>query len=154
MYLCPHRAASACELLVKEEMKGGVALGSRRNKRGGGGWRGGSVVKSTDCSSRGPEFNSQQTHGEGEKEANTGLGSPWEWEAQKEDSGRNIWRKQPPPQGPQLMLIGRGGLVLLPGQFPSLPGSMSTLVLSVFCMPTLAGLICSLTYEVEPGLAP
>jgi hypothetical protein len=112
------------------------------------------VVKSTDCSSRGPEFNSQQTHGEGEKEANTGLGSPWEWEAQKEDSGRNIWRKQPPPQGPQLMLIGRGGLVLLPGQFPSLPGSMSTLVLSVFCMPTLAGLICSLTYEVEPGLAP
>jgi len=27
------------------------------------GWRGGSVVKSTDCSSRGPEFNSQQPHG-------------------------------------------------------------------------------------------
>jgi hypothetical protein len=24
------------------------------------GWRDGSVVKSTDCSSRGPEFNSQQ----------------------------------------------------------------------------------------------
>jgi hypothetical protein len=27
------------------------------------GWRDGSVVKSTDCSSRGPEFNSQQPHG-------------------------------------------------------------------------------------------
>jgi hypothetical protein len=26
-------------------------------------WRHGSVVKSTDCFSRGPEFNSQQTHG-------------------------------------------------------------------------------------------
>jgi len=30
---------------------------------GAGGWRDGSVVKSTDCSSRGPEFNSQQPHG-------------------------------------------------------------------------------------------
>ena len=29
----------------------------------GGGWRDGSVIKSTDCSSRGPEFNSQQPHG-------------------------------------------------------------------------------------------
>ena len=27
------------------------------------GWRDGSVVKSTDCSSRGSEFNSQQPHG-------------------------------------------------------------------------------------------
>jgi hypothetical protein len=27
------------------------------------GWRDGSVVKSTDCSFRGPEFNSQQPHG-------------------------------------------------------------------------------------------
>jgi hypothetical protein len=27
------------------------------------GWRDGSVVKSTSCSSRGPEFNSQQSHG-------------------------------------------------------------------------------------------
>jgi hypothetical protein len=26
-------------------------------------WRDGSVVKSTDCSSRDPEFNSQQPHG-------------------------------------------------------------------------------------------
>ena len=30
-----------------------------RNK----GWRNGSEVKSTDCSSRGPEFNSQQPYG-------------------------------------------------------------------------------------------
>jgi hypothetical protein len=27
------------------------------------GWRDGSVVKNTDCSSRGPEFKSQQPHG-------------------------------------------------------------------------------------------
>jgi hypothetical protein len=27
------------------------------------GWRDGSVVKNTDCSSRGPEFKSQQSHG-------------------------------------------------------------------------------------------
>jgi hypothetical protein len=27
------------------------------------GWRDGSAVKSTDCSSRGPEFNSQHPHG-------------------------------------------------------------------------------------------
>jgi hypothetical protein len=27
------------------------------------GWRDGSVVKSTDCSSKGPEFISQQPHG-------------------------------------------------------------------------------------------
>jgi hypothetical protein len=26
-------------------------------------WRDGSAVKNTDCSSRGPEFNSQQPHG-------------------------------------------------------------------------------------------
>ena len=29
----------------------------------GWGWRDGSMVKSTDCSSRGPEFNSQKPHG-------------------------------------------------------------------------------------------
>jgi hypothetical protein len=34
-------------------------------KQVGGGWRAGSAVKSTDCSSRGPEFNSQQSHGGG-----------------------------------------------------------------------------------------
>ena len=32
-------------------------------KRREEGWRDGSVSKSTDCSSRGPEFNSQQPHG-------------------------------------------------------------------------------------------
>jgi hypothetical protein len=32
-------------------------------KRNTGGLIGGSEVKSTDCSSRGPEFNSQQLHG-------------------------------------------------------------------------------------------
>jgi hypothetical protein len=30
----------------------------------GHGWRDGSTVKSTDCPSRGPEFNSQQPHGD------------------------------------------------------------------------------------------
>jgi hypothetical protein len=34
---------------------------SRKTKTGG--WRDGSVVKSTDCSSKGPEFKSQQPHG-------------------------------------------------------------------------------------------
>jgi len=33
------------------------------SKPPGAGWRDCSVVKSTDCSSRGPEFNSQQPHG-------------------------------------------------------------------------------------------
>jgi hypothetical protein len=32
-------------------------------KAGDLGWRDGSVGKGTDCSSRGPEFNSQQPHG-------------------------------------------------------------------------------------------
>jgi hypothetical protein len=37
---------------------------SKYNRRTqGGGWRDGSVVKSTDCSSRGSEFKSQQPHG-------------------------------------------------------------------------------------------
>jgi hypothetical protein len=35
----------------------------KRLKRVKVGWRAGSAVKSTDCSSRGPEFNSQQPHG-------------------------------------------------------------------------------------------
>jgi hypothetical protein len=37
----------------------------RRKEEGGGrgGWRDGSAVKSTDCSSKGPEFKSQQPHG-------------------------------------------------------------------------------------------
>jgi hypothetical protein len=36
---------------------------NRIKKRRGGGWRDGSVVTSTDCSCRGPKFNSQQPHG-------------------------------------------------------------------------------------------
>jgi hypothetical protein len=32
-------------------------------KSASGGWRDGSVGKSTDCSSEGPEFKSQQPHG-------------------------------------------------------------------------------------------
>jgi hypothetical protein len=38
-------------------------LSRKKKKVGGGGWRDGSVVKSTDCSSEGPEFKSQQPHG-------------------------------------------------------------------------------------------
>jgi hypothetical protein len=40
-------------------------LGSNSNSinKNSWGWRDGSVVKSTDCSSRDPEFNSQQPHG-------------------------------------------------------------------------------------------
>jgi hypothetical protein len=33
------------------------------NKEASGGWRDGSVVRSTNCSFRGPEFNSQKPHG-------------------------------------------------------------------------------------------
>jgi hypothetical protein len=42
-----------------------VALKTLNGKRGvgGGDWRDGSMVKNTDCSSRSPEFNSQQPHG-------------------------------------------------------------------------------------------
>jgi hypothetical protein len=36
---------------------------NNNNNNKNGGWRDGSVVKSTDYSSRGPEFNSQQPHG-------------------------------------------------------------------------------------------
>jgi hypothetical protein len=35
----------------------------RKKKEGKRGWRDGSVVKSTNCSSEGPEFQSQQPHG-------------------------------------------------------------------------------------------
>ena len=38
--------------LFKEDIEGGR-----------GGWRNSSVVKSSDCSSRGPRFNSQDLHG-------------------------------------------------------------------------------------------
>jgi hypothetical protein len=38
------------------------------------GWRDGSAVENTDCSSRGPEFNSQQPHG-GSRPSVTGSGA-------------------------------------------------------------------------------
>jgi hypothetical protein len=34
-----------------------------KKKKKGGGWRDGSAVKTTDCSSEGPKFKSQQPHG-------------------------------------------------------------------------------------------
>ena len=42
-----------------------VSLGCLKTclKKEGEGWRDGSVIKSTDCSSKGPEFNSHQPHG-------------------------------------------------------------------------------------------
>jgi hypothetical protein len=38
-------------------------LSKKKKKKLRESWRDGSVVKSIDCSSRGPEFNSQQPHG-------------------------------------------------------------------------------------------
>jgi hypothetical protein len=38
-------------------------LGSWQKEERGWGWRDGSVVKSIDCSSEGPEIKSQQPHG-------------------------------------------------------------------------------------------
>jgi hypothetical protein len=45
---------------VGDAMPGLMVLGSKRKQTEG--QRDGSAVKSTDCSSRGPEFNSQQPH--------------------------------------------------------------------------------------------
>jgi len=45
----------------EKEGEGGRGGGGGRG--GEEGWRDGSVVKSTDCSSRDPEFKSQQPHG-------------------------------------------------------------------------------------------
>jgi hypothetical protein len=53
--------------LTIEALSGDVVKARRRegsNGRTGLGWRDGSVVKSTDCSSGGPEFKSQQPHGD------------------------------------------------------------------------------------------
>ena len=36
---------------------------SKKQNKQTRGWRDGSIVKSTDCSSKGPEFSSQQPHG-------------------------------------------------------------------------------------------
>jgi hypothetical protein len=46
--------------LTINTIRGQRRINYRRKYRG---WRDGSVVKSTDCSSRGPEFKSQQSHG-------------------------------------------------------------------------------------------
>jgi hypothetical protein len=40
-----------------------IAKRLKKKKQKNRGWRDGSVVKSTDCSSRGLKFNSQQPHG-------------------------------------------------------------------------------------------
>jgi hypothetical protein len=45
---------------VSEESNGVLIYIKKKNL---GGWRDGSEVKSTDCSSEGPEFKSQQPHG-------------------------------------------------------------------------------------------
>jgi hypothetical protein len=63
---------SSCKAFSQLVIKGGgpnvdgaipglVVLGSIREQAEG--WRGGSAVKSTDCSSRCLDFNSQQPHG-------------------------------------------------------------------------------------------
>jgi hypothetical protein len=49
-----HKIKSETQTNIREERS------LRRNQNG---WRDGSAVKNTDCSSRGPEFNSQQPHG-------------------------------------------------------------------------------------------
>jgi hypothetical protein len=46
-----------------EAVSGFKENGFPYKKSVGGGWRDGSAVKSTDCSSKGPEFKSQQPHG-------------------------------------------------------------------------------------------
>jgi len=46
---------------VRKEIRRGDVKGRKKSKRRG--WRDGSEVESTDCPSRGPEFNSQQSHG-------------------------------------------------------------------------------------------
>jgi hypothetical protein len=48
---------------VEEETWGRVTNAKGLLKSHIEGWRGGSAAKSTHCSSRGPEFNSQQPHG-------------------------------------------------------------------------------------------
>jgi hypothetical protein len=46
--------------ILKSPNSRGIFIWKRKQKCG---WRDGSAVKSIDCSSRGPEFNSQQPHG-------------------------------------------------------------------------------------------
>jgi len=51
---------TVCSQTSAKEIKEDVVMFKKKEI---GGWRDGSVVKSTDCSSRGPEFKSQQPHG-------------------------------------------------------------------------------------------
>jgi hypothetical protein len=52
--------SGSCELESRRKVRKVVAVLKDGRLLG---WRDGSVVKSTDCSSKGPEFNSQQPHG-------------------------------------------------------------------------------------------
>jgi hypothetical protein len=60
-----YRMLGGYEIFTREECRHGfkpiesIYLGPGEM----GGWRDGSVVKRSDCSFRGPEFNSQQLHG-------------------------------------------------------------------------------------------
>jgi hypothetical protein len=56
---------SAHDTMLKENLfsKARTTVNSLKKKIFPRGWRDGSVVKSTVCFSRGPEFNSQQPHG-------------------------------------------------------------------------------------------
>ena len=54
---CVHKTILAYRLRERQRLRGAAV------KTAAQGWRDGSAVKSTDCSSRGPEFNSQKPHG-------------------------------------------------------------------------------------------
>jgi hypothetical protein len=57
----PHTDTHADKTPIYTKLK--INKSFLKKKRKIGGWRDGSVVKSTDCSSKGPEFKSQQPHG-------------------------------------------------------------------------------------------
>jgi hypothetical protein len=50
-------------LQIYEPLRAMLIQSTTVKKMSLGDWRDGSVVKNTDCSSRGPEFNFQQPHG-------------------------------------------------------------------------------------------
>jgi len=52
--------ANLSTVTVGKDVSGNIKVQIKRNMTG---WRDGSEVKTTDCSSRGPEFKSQQPHG-------------------------------------------------------------------------------------------
>jgi hypothetical protein len=54
---------SCCQHIGLHHLLGFQNLSFSSIKRRGEAWRDGSAVRSTGCSSRGPEFNSQQPHG-------------------------------------------------------------------------------------------